>query len=280
MLPPSRSLAADLGLARNTVAEAYAELVNEGWLASRQGAGTWVLNAGGRGGPPRPRGVRAAPVHNLMPGSPDVSEFPRTEWAASARRALSTAPTEALRMGDARGRPELRAALAEYLTRARGVRTSAESVVVCAGVRHAVELLARVFRGAAPDRRRGLRAVHLPRCARGTGCANGADRCRRTRRGASTSSTTWKRPRCCSRPHTTARSECRCTPNAAPRSSTGRSAPVDTSSTTTTTASSATTASRSAPCRRCARIGWCTWGRRARACRKRCDWAGWCCRTT
>src|SRR5215471_10895058 len=43
MLPPSRTLAIDLGLARNTVAEAYAELVAEGWLASRQGAGTWVV---------------------------------------------------------------------------------------------------------------------------------------------------------------------------------------------------------------------------------------------
>ena len=39
MLPPSRSLATDLGLARNTVSDAYAELVAEGWLASRQGAG-------------------------------------------------------------------------------------------------------------------------------------------------------------------------------------------------------------------------------------------------
>ena len=150
MLPPSRSLAADLGLARNTVAEAYAELVAEGWLASRQGAGTWVLNTSGAQAPPRPRGVRAAPAHNLMPGSPDVSEFPRTEWAASTRRALSSAPTEALRMGDARGRPELRDALAEYLARARGVRTSADSIVICAGVRHAVELLARVFRGRGP----------------------------------------------------------------------------------------------------------------------------------
>lgn len=36
-LPPYRSLAADLGLARNTVAEAYAELVAEGWLTARQG---------------------------------------------------------------------------------------------------------------------------------------------------------------------------------------------------------------------------------------------------
>ncbi len=53
-------------------------------------------------------------------------------------------------MGDARGRPELCEALAEYLTRVRGVRTSADSIVVCAGVRHAVELLGRVFRGKGP----------------------------------------------------------------------------------------------------------------------------------
>jgi GntR family transcriptional regulator / MocR family aminotransferase len=145
MLPPSRSLATDLGLARNTVAEAYAELVAEGWLASRQGAGTWVVNNAGTQLPARPRGVRAAPTHNLMPGSPDVSEFPRNEWAASTRRALAHAPTEALRMGDPRGRPELREALAEYLARARGVRTSPEAIVICAGVRHAVELLALVF---------------------------------------------------------------------------------------------------------------------------------------
>jgi GntR family transcriptional regulator/MocR family aminotransferase len=147
MLPPSRSLATDLGLARNTVADAYAELVAEGWLASKQGAGTWVVNVSGRGMPTTPRGVRVVPTHNLMPGSPDVSEFPRAAWVASTRRALTNAPTEALRMGDARGRPELRDALAEYLARARGVRTNAESIVICAGVRHAVELLTRALGG-------------------------------------------------------------------------------------------------------------------------------------
>ena len=147
MLPPSRSLATDLGLARNTVSEAYAELVAEGWLASRQGAGTWVVNVSGTGIPARPRGVRVVPTHNLMPGSPDVAEFPRNAWVAATRRALANAPTEALRMGDPRGRPELRDALAEYLARARGVRTSPESIVICAGVRHAVELLTRVVGG-------------------------------------------------------------------------------------------------------------------------------------
>jgi GntR family transcriptional regulator/MocR family aminotransferase len=147
MLPPSRSLATDLGLARNTVAGAYAELVAEGWLASRQGAGTWVVNVSGTAAPAPPRGVRVMPTHNFMPGSPDVSEFPRTAWVAATRRALATAPTEALRMGDPRGRRELRDALAEYLARARGVRTSAESIVICAGVRHAVELLTRALGG-------------------------------------------------------------------------------------------------------------------------------------
>src|SRR3954463_11215305 len=113
MLPPSRSLATDLGLARNTVAEAYAELVAEGFLASRQGAGTWVVNVSGVGVPATPRGVRGGPTHKLMPRAPHGSEFPPNPWVAATRRALANAPTEALRMGDPRGRPELRDALAE-----------------------------------------------------------------------------------------------------------------------------------------------------------------------
>src|SRR5438132_9935040 len=85
MLPPSRSLAADLGLARNTVAEAYADLVAEGWLAARQGSGTWVVDTARQPVPPRPRGSAGAPTHNLMPGTPDVSAFPRSQWLASTR---------------------------------------------------------------------------------------------------------------------------------------------------------------------------------------------------
>ena len=150
VLPPSRQLATDLGLARNTVSEAYADLVAEGWLASRQGAGTWVVNTRDIRSLARPRGTPGQPTHNLMPGSPDVSAFPRNAWLASARRALVAAPNEALRNGDPRGRPELREALAEYLGRARGVRTSPDNVVICAGTRNAVELLARAFADRGP----------------------------------------------------------------------------------------------------------------------------------
>jgi GntR family transcriptional regulator/MocR family aminotransferase len=159
MLPPSRTLAADLGLSRNTVADAYADLVAEGWLCSRQGAGTWVINSRTGPPPPRPRGVTTTPTHNLMPGSPDVSQFPRSAWLASTKRALTAAPNEALRMGDPMGRIELRLALAEYLGRARGVRTTADEIVICAGTRHAVEILARVLGG--PDKPVAVEAYGL-----------------------------------------------------------------------------------------------------------------------
>ncbi|MFI8188067.1 PLP-dependent aminotransferase family protein [Streptomyces sp. NPDC085946] len=145
-LPPYRSLAADLGVARNTVADAYAELVAEGWLTARQGSGTRVAERAAPL-PPRTRGPGKAPPrahgprHDLRQGSPDGSAFPRAAWAASYRRALRQAPGEAFGPGGPAGRPELREALAEYLARARGVRTEPGRIVVCSGFAHALRLL-------------------------------------------------------------------------------------------------------------------------------------------
>jgi GntR family transcriptional regulator / MocR family aminotransferase len=143
-LPPYRSLAADLGLARNTVADAYAELVAEGWLTAVQGSGTRVADRvepltttrtpKKAPGPPEPR-------HNLRQGQPDATSFPRADWLAAARRALNVAPHDAFGPGDPRGRRELREALAGYLARARGVRTSPDRIVVCSGFAHALRLL-------------------------------------------------------------------------------------------------------------------------------------------
>ncbi|WP_439382987.1 PLP-dependent aminotransferase family protein [Amycolatopsis lexingtonensis] len=143
-LPPYRSLAADLGLARNTVADAYAELVAEGWLTAVQGSGTRVAERAEPLEPVRvPRKAPSAPTprYNLRQGQPDATSFPRTDWLAAARRALNVAPHDAFGPGDPRGRRELREALAGYLARARGVRTSPERIVVCSGFAHALRLL-------------------------------------------------------------------------------------------------------------------------------------------
>ncbi|MEU3425789.1 PLP-dependent aminotransferase family protein [Streptomyces gardneri] len=145
LLPPYRSLAADLGIARNTVADAYAELVAEGWLTSRQGSGTRVAERvlAPAPGPARPAAPAALP-YDLVQGKPDPGAFPRAAWLAAARRALTAAPHEAFGVGDPRGRIELRRALAAYLARVRGVRTTPDRIVVCSGTAHALRLLARV----------------------------------------------------------------------------------------------------------------------------------------
>ncbi|WP_062010570.1 MocR-like pyridoxine biosynthesis transcription factor PdxR [Streptomyces hygroscopicus] len=146
-LPSSRSLAADLGIARNTVADAYGELVAEGWLTARQGSGTRVAR---RVVPPEPAPPRTPPLaasrpaYDLRPGSPDVSAFPRSAWLSAARRALTAAPNDAFDYGRPAGRPELRRVLADYLARARGVRAAPERIVICAGFVQGLALLSRV----------------------------------------------------------------------------------------------------------------------------------------
>ncbi|GAA3481261.1 PLP-dependent aminotransferase family protein [Streptomyces yanii] len=149
-LPSSRTLAADLGIARNTVADAYAELVAEGWLTARQGSGTRVAQ---RAEPrpvattaPRSRPVRRRPAYSLMPGSPDLSTFPRADWLKAARRALTAAPNDAFGYGDPHGRIELRTVLAGYLARARGVYADPERIVICSGFVHGLMLMGKVLR--------------------------------------------------------------------------------------------------------------------------------------
>ncbi|MFF4713874.1 PLP-dependent aminotransferase family protein [Streptomyces eurythermus] len=153
-LPSSRTLAADLGLARNTVAEAYADLVAEGWLTARQGSGTRVADRvvappPASAGPGRREPGR--PAHSLVPGTPDLAAFPRAEWLKAARRALATAPFDALGYGDPRGRRELRTALAGYLARVRGVRATPDSVVITAGTSHALRVLGTMLRARGAD---------------------------------------------------------------------------------------------------------------------------------
>jgi GntR family transcriptional regulator/MocR family aminotransferase len=148
-LPSSRTLAADLGIARNTVAEVYAQLGAEGWLTARQGSGTRVastavVSPGPAAGIRPPLGARAA-RHDLRPGSPDLSAFPRAGWLSAARKALSGAPSRALGYSDPRGRPELRTVLAAYLGRTRGVRVAPDRIVVCAGFTQGLALLCQVL---------------------------------------------------------------------------------------------------------------------------------------
>ncbi|GAA5017108.1 aminotransferase class I/II-fold pyridoxal phosphate-dependent enzyme [Actinopolymorpha pittospori] len=155
-LPGSRSLATDLGLARGTVVQAYAQLVAEGWLVSAPGSGTRVAEV--PHDPPSSRvkphpSAASAQVIELRPGIPDLGSFPRTAWASSVRRALATASHDELDYTEPTGLPGLRAAVAGYLARTRGVRCDPDAVVITAGFTQGLSLLARALHG------RGVRAI-------------------------------------------------------------------------------------------------------------------------
>ena len=143
--PPARS-AANLGVSRGVVVEAYAQLVAEGYLTSRSGGYTQVAPALARPARSRlaaiepPRDGSGSPVANPSgapwsgPARPAVdfgygrgnlSAFPRGAWLRSVRRVLTQTPDDRLGYIDGRGAPELRSALADYLNRVRGTHAEA-----------------------------------------------------------------------------------------------------------------------------------------------------------
>jgi len=156
-LPSSRALAAELGVSRGVVVDAYAQLAAEGYLDVRRGAAPSVATlperSRRRAAAPPARARRAdapnaaiAPRLDLRPGTPDLALFPRRAWAAAQRRALREIADADLGYPDPAGHPRLRAALAEYLGRVRGVDADPERIVVCGGVAQVLSLTALVLR--------------------------------------------------------------------------------------------------------------------------------------
>jgi GntR family transcriptional regulator/MocR family aminotransferase len=144
-LPSSRALAAELGVSRGVVVEAYGQLVAEGYLAVRRGSAPVVADGVERRPAAAAAEAGAVARYDLRPGTPDLALFPRRAWAAAQRRALQDAVDADLGYPDPAGHPRLRAALAEYLGRVRGVDADPSRIVVCGGVAEVLALVARVL---------------------------------------------------------------------------------------------------------------------------------------
>jgi GntR family transcriptional regulator/MocR family aminotransferase len=92
-----------------------------------------------------PAEIEPVARYDLRPGTPDLALFPRRAWAAAQRRALQEAVDADLGYPDPAGHPRLRAALAEYLGRVRGVVADPSRIVVCGGVAEVLALVASVL---------------------------------------------------------------------------------------------------------------------------------------
>jgi len=152
-MPSSRALAEDLEVSRRLVVEAYAQLLAEGYLSARHGAGTYVAAAAALAeGVPERQGSSALQF-DFFPGAPDLASFPRALWLRTLREVLRAAPASTFAYPDPRGALALRSALAGYLRRVRGVVVEPESIVVCAGATQGLALLGRALA------HRGTRAI-------------------------------------------------------------------------------------------------------------------------
>jgi GntR family transcriptional regulator/MocR family aminotransferase len=169
-LPSSRTLARDLGVARNTVDEALGQLVAEGLIVRRRGAGSFVAKPqpGSRPLPAarrvarrsvlgsriskRAKALQGYPGHRqpiraipFTPSLPPSEFFPRKTWQRLLIREAARSGTAYWEYGASNGLPLLREAIAAHATAMRGTRASADQVLVTTSTQQAVELAAKVL---------------------------------------------------------------------------------------------------------------------------------------
>src|SRR4051794_27308303 len=172
-LPATRTLARELQISRNTVLNAFEQLLAEGYVEGLTGSGTYVSHvlpddllrvpSASVAQPTAPANRRlshrgallaATPVsvardqglpRAFRPGLPAFDTFPFDVWTRLVARRWKQPPPELLSYGDPAGYWPLRVAIAAYLHAARGVQCTADQVIVVAGSQQGLDLAARVL---------------------------------------------------------------------------------------------------------------------------------------
>lgn len=159
-LLPSRELACRLGLSRNTVTSTLEQLIAEGYLEARVGAGTFVtktLHEAREVSTAAPRPLPASPsklaliqehldsvgssLGPLRVGAPDLSIFPHRVWQRLERANL-TSGLEHLDYGQSSGLLALREAISRHIAQFRGVVADPDQIIVVEGAQGAAHLAA------------------------------------------------------------------------------------------------------------------------------------------
>jgi GntR family transcriptional regulator / MocR family aminotransferase len=169
-LPASRTLAASLGVSRDTVEAAYARLHAEGFIERRVGSGSFVAQMteftpghrpSRRDAPPRLQAANISKRGRAMfrsggvsempsprpfsPGVPEIRTFPLRLWERLERQVRRDVGTQALSHGDPQGTEPLRRAIADYVNLERGARATADRVLVLTSSQQAMMLCATVL---------------------------------------------------------------------------------------------------------------------------------------
>jgi len=176
-LPSTRALADELKVSRNTVLNAYRQLLAEGYLESREGSGTFVapflpellLTTPHPGAPKtaqpawaesshpsfserakaqiaasQPPSVRRSP-YTFLPEAPALDAFPYQLWSRLIVRRARRMPLSDFMYQDSAGYRPLREAIAAHLTISRQVHCTLDQVMIVPGSQGALDLAARML---------------------------------------------------------------------------------------------------------------------------------------
>ncbi|HEX2836260.1 MAG TPA: PLP-dependent aminotransferase family protein [Thermoanaerobaculia bacterium] len=156
-LPSTRALATELGISRLPVVNAFEQLLHEGYVEGRVGAGTYVSASipdelAQVQNPPERRGrsVPKTQPPNLRPfrvSLPALDHFPLRLWSKLVARHAKALRVEEMAYGDAAGHAPLRTAIADYLRTARSVHCEAEQVLIVSGSQMALQVCALALLG-------------------------------------------------------------------------------------------------------------------------------------
>lgn len=151
-LPSKRKLADFLNISQTTIELAYAQLLAEGYIASKARVGYFVENLDelpyvDNKMPTTIAKAQKAPSYlfDFNPGHIDVDNFPFSVWRKYARDIFDDHAKALLLAGEAQGEYALRSEIAQYLYQSRGVRCQPEQIVIGSGTEQLLPMIVRLF---------------------------------------------------------------------------------------------------------------------------------------
>ncbi len=144
-LPPSRALAAQLAVSRNTILCAMDRINADGWVRGRRGSGVYVTYNGPRVAPAAKGEQADAQRPPLLPCARAVDLFPGQIWSRLQSRRRKQLSGAALAQGDALGWRPLREAIATHVTLSRGISCGPDEIIVTNGTPAAIDVVIRAL---------------------------------------------------------------------------------------------------------------------------------------
>ncbi|MDA2491754.1 PLP-dependent aminotransferase family protein [Bacillus cereus] len=154
-LPSTRELSSELNVSRNVILEAYDQLLAEGFLVAKRGAGTFVAEGTfleQQNKTPSFHSVNWSEdknkddnIINFRSGIPALDLFPRKTWAKLSHTIWNDIAPSTFGYDIPEGRPELRQVLSRYLLKTRGVDCHPEQIVITSGATQAMTLVSKLL---------------------------------------------------------------------------------------------------------------------------------------